>query len=271
MGEDEVMKNLNLTLSILITTLSMGSAFAGKERFRSPKFIPLKATTVQIGSPDSELTRNVNERLRTIMINQDFEIQETEVTQHQWFSVMKNNPSGDIYSCKSVEIEATRLCANRPVNKVSWNDVQAFIKRLNAKNDGYTYRLPTEAEWEYAARGGSKTAFSFGALVKKDDFDGSIYGYTAKSVNGYAWYAENSNADSSEVANLKPNQFGLYDMHGNVREWVAKALKNKEPTPIMRGGAWDDLIQDLRSARREFKRADESESNLGFRLVRTPR
>ncbi len=262
------MKHLTvLTATLILSTQVMASA----EEFRPLKFIPLKAATFQMGSPRTELARDKNEALRTVTIKENFEIQETEVTQHQWYSVMKTNPSGDIYNCQSIEIDGTLLCANSPVNHLTWNDTQDFIKKLNAKNDGYTYRLPTEAEWEYAARAGSNKAFSFGE-IQQNPYKEYNYSFSVKSVNKYAWYAENNRtADSAPVASLAPNAFGLYDMHGNVAEWTAKELKDGTPTPVVRGGAWDDFIQDLRSAKREFKKADEHDYALGFRLVRTKR
>ncbi|MFY7993714.1 MAG: formylglycine-generating enzyme family protein [Bacteriovoracaceae bacterium] len=255
-----------LTTILLLSTQAMAMA----DNFRPIKFVPLKAATFQMGSPRTELARDKNEALRTVTIKADFEIQETEVTQYQWYSVMGTNPSGDIYFCQSIEIDGTLLCANSPVNHITWNETQKFIKKLNAKNDGYTYRLPTEAEWEYAARAGSKMAFSFGE-IQQDQSKEFNYSFTAKSVNKYAWYAENNRrSDSAPVASLNPNAFGLYDMHGNVAEWTAsKELINGVPTPVVRGGAWDDFLHELRSARKEFKKADEHDYTLGFRLVRT--
>ena len=93
-----------------------------------------------------------------------------------------------------------------PVEHVSWEDAQKFIERLNAKEGGPKYRLPTEAEWEYAARAGTTTAYSFGA--------------NASQLGEYAWFSENSVSTMHPVGQKKPNPWGLYDMHGNVWEWV---------------------------------------------------
>src|SRR5262249_32428411 len=127
-------------------------------------------------------------------ISQPFYLGKYAVTQEQWEKVMGTNPSyftGD---------------SNRPVEQVSWEDVQYFIWRLTAKEDGASYRLPTEAEWEYACRDGSTASYCFG-----DD---------PSELGEYAWYKENAGGQPHPVGRLKPNAWGLYDMHGNVFEWV---------------------------------------------------
>ena len=139
--------------------------------------------------------------------------------------------------------------SNRPVESVSWDDVQAFIEKLNAKEGGAMYRLPTEAEWEYAARAGSITAYSFG-----DD---------AKQLGEYAWYGDNSKGETHPVGQLKPNAWGLYDMHGNVWEWVqdwygkyaAEAVMDPQgpsagSARVGRGGGWSAGARFCRSAYR---------------------
>lgn len=115
-----------------------------------------------------------------------------EVTQTEWVAVMGGNPS---------EFKGR----TRPVEHVSWNDAQEFIRRLNAKT-GKEYRLPSEAEWEYAARAGSQSAWSFG-----DD---------KGQLGNHAWYIDNSGNETHPVGQLQANKFGLFDMHGNVWEWV---------------------------------------------------
>jgi formylglycine-generating enzyme required for sulfatase activity len=122
-----------------------------------------------------------------IQITKSFDLGKYEVTQSQWQAVMGSNPS-------------TVKGDNRPVETVSKNDAHDFLTRLNAKNDGYKYRLPTEAEWEYAARAGTT-------------------GLSA-SLDEVAWYAGNSGDETHPVGQKKPNAWGLYDMLGNVREWV---------------------------------------------------
>jgi formylglycine-generating enzyme required for sulfatase activity/tRNA A-37 threonylcarbamoyl transferase component Bud32 len=183
-----------------------------------------------------------------------FEIGKYELTQEQWQSVMGTNPS---------KVKG----ANLPVENVSWNDTQEFLKRLNAQNDGYTYRLPTEAEWEYVCRAGTT-------------------GDYAGNLNEMAWYISNSGNTTHPVGQKKGNAWGLHDMHGNVWEWCNdfydenyyKTSLSEDPSgPITgtdrvgRGGSWYDKAFSLRSAHRGNAVPDYRDDLLGFRLVRTPR
>ena len=182
-----------------------------------------------------------------------------EVTQAQWETVMGNNPSWF-------------KGANRPVEQVSWNDAQAFLKKLNAAS--VQFRLPSEAEWEYAARAGTQTAYSFG-----DD---------PARLGEYAWYGYENNAgkQTHPVGQKKPNAFGLYDMHGNVWEWVADTYHDNytgAPTDgsvwgnlddtkakVLRGGSWNGNQSGCRSAFRDRYDPDNRLFNLGCRVVAVP-
>jgi formylglycine-generating enzyme required for sulfatase activity len=151
-----------------------------------------------MGSPDNETGRNAErEKLHPIRITRPFWMGATEVTQAQWVAIMENNPS-------------QHRGSDFPVENVSWFDVQIFINKINAKT-GHSFRLPTEAEWEYACRAGTKTAL-------------------VGDMNDYSWNSENSGRTSKKVATKKPNKWGLYDMHGNILEfcsdWFAEDISH---------------------------------------------
>lgn len=177
-----------------------------------------------------------------------FDIGKVEVTQGQWRAVIGSNPSrfagGD----------------NFPVEQVSWNEAQEFIKRLNAQNAG-TWRLPTEAEWEYACRSGGK--------------DEQYAGASAANVGDVAWYnkAEAGNMTHA-VAGKKPNGLGIHDMSGNVWEWVQDTFttpyggSNRESKRVLRGGSWDGKTNYVRCAIRNRNEADKRDPRLGFRVVK---
>lgn len=155
------------------------------------KFVNIKAGSFMMGSPDSEKGRYSDETQHEVELSQDFEMQTTPVTQALWTEVMGQSPSH--FKGKS-----------NPVESVSWNDVQEFIGELNKLDPEYTYRLPTEAEWEYACRAGTTTA----------------YHCAEKDLKKYAWFSENSGDKTHPVGKLQPNAWGLYDMMGNVWEWI---------------------------------------------------
>ena len=193
-----------------------------------------------------------------------FWIGKYEVTQAQWKAVMKNNPS-------------RFKGADRPVESVSWNDAQEFLQKLNATGRSpLQFRLPSEAEWEYAARAGTLTAYSFG-----DD---------PNQLGNYAWFYENSGGKTHPVGQKQPNAFSLYDMHGNVWEWVADTYDNNyDGAPadgsawegdgssrVLRGGSWKYEPGDVRSANRlsldptlQYGDIAFRGFDLGFRVVRT--
>ena len=175
------------------------------------------------------------------------------VTQGEWKAVMGHNPA---YFSKG---------DNYPVENVSWDDVQEFIRKLNMQT-GKNYRLPTEAEWEYAARGGKKN------LGYK--FSGS------NNVNNVAWHEGNSNESTHPVGAKQPNELGIYDMCGNVWEWCSdwsgpySALAQTNPTGpgsgsyhILRGGSWRAPIADCRVSYRYDVTPGDHYYSLGFRIV----
>ncbi len=188
-----------------------------------------------------------------------FYLSKYEVTQAQWVAVMGNNPS--LYKN-----------TNRPVDQVTWFEVQEFIQRLNQIEESTQYRLPSEAEWEYAARAGSDTAYAHG-----DD--------TAE-LHDYAWFGHEGNVGSRPVGGRKPNAWGLYDMHGNVWEWVEDCWHDDyhgAPTDgrpwlgkgdcaerVVRGGAWNSSAEFVRSAVRGSYTFDLNDVGNGFRLAKSP-
>ena len=161
-----------------------------------------------------------------------------------------------------------------PVERVSWMDVQAFIGRLNARSGGERYRLPTEAEWEYAARAGTTTDTYAGDVAVPMGND--------PVVNGIAWYDENSGGRTHPVGQKAPNGFGLHDMLGNVWEWVGDwggrypggtvtdpAGPGSGSIRVNRGGGWNISARNCRSASRSRNSPGNRSNNLGFRLLRT--
>jgi formylglycine-generating enzyme required for sulfatase activity len=218
-------------------------------------FVTIPAGTFQMGSPAKEKDRSSDEVRHKVTLS-SYAMMTTEVTQAQWQAVMGSNPS----SFKG---------ADRPVEKVSWNDVQDFITQLNQKDPGRGYRLPTEAEWEYACRAGSTGRWCFG------ENEGQL--------DEYAWYSANSSSTTHPVGQMKSNAWGLFDMHGNVWELCQDSYgvygrraqrdpwgPNDSFIRVRRGGGWSDCAQFLRCAFRFNYDATYSSGFLGFRLVRTP-
>ena len=202
-----------------------------------------------------------------------FYISRFEITQSQWNAVMENVK---MYKSKN---------ADCPVFNVSWHDIQKFIERLNAKT-GKQYRLPTEAEWEYAARGGKKgieeskeekeKAASSSSQVKKPLYANS----SVSELRDLAWYQENSGGRVHPVGKLRPNALGLYDMLGNVWElcedgydsYSDKAVKNPRNTNnsefrIIRGGSWNSRCHACRTTFRQDNSMMSDDAIIGFRLV----
>lgn len=220
------------------------------------KFILIPKGQFMQGSPENEKDRFDDETQHLVTISKDFYMGKYLVTQEEYEKVMKENPSH------------FKNCPRCPIENVSWEDAQEFIKRLNAKNDGYKYRLPTEAEWEYACRAGTKTRFYWG-----DDLE-------EKQIGRYAWYDENADYETHEVGLKLPNAFELYDMSGNVREWCddwyaeypSRSTTNKNSVMtglyrIVRGGSWIDLGYSARCAYRHYYEPSAFFNDLGFRLI----
>jgi formylglycine-generating enzyme required for sulfatase activity len=204
--------------------------------------------------------KNTDEKPPHPVTLRTFLMGKTEVTQSQWQAVMGSNPS------------RFGQCGNDcPVEQVSWNDAQEFIGKLNQKT-GLAYRLPSEAEWEYAARAGSATDWS--------------HGNDESRLADFAWFSANSGAKAQPVAQKRPNAFSLYDMHGNVWEWVQDCWQDSyrgapadgsawsvgcsSNKRVLRGGSWDYNPANLRSAYRSWNTPGNRNYFSGLRLARTP-
>ena len=245
-GADTVLVGPLLAVSLLLVG---GGTYT--RLFPEDDFVRISEGMFQMGSPPDEADRNVDESLHRVSLTKGFWMSKYEVTQKQWTAVMGYNPSA-------------QLGEDHPVEQVSWEDVQVFIQKINDADDA-NYRLPTEAEWEYAARAGSLSAYGFGG--------------DPNYLEEYAWYAGNGGNRTHPVATKSPNAWGLYDMSGNVMEWCQDWLavydfgsvvdpKGSESGTrrIGRGGSWASSEAKCRSADRSAAPPDNRGADLGFRL-----
>jgi len=273
-------------LGLVMTTCGLwsltpwaGAPFAGPsggEPWTVPglgvELAPVRAGEFAMGSPKTETGRDDDERRRLAVVPAPFWMGAHEVTQEQFESVMGRNPS----SFKG---------PRRPVEMVNWYDAVGFCRRLTEREraaarlpEGHAYRLPTEAEWEYACRAGSTTPFAVGAALsgREANFDANQpYGDAAKTPRREA---------TADVGVHPPNAWGLHDMHGNVWEWCLDPV-SPPPAPdappaaqppadgslrARRGGAWCDPGVVLRSANRDAQHPTCTSNYLGFRVVLAP-
>ena len=217
--------------------------------------VKVEAGTFMMGATSEMKDPDIDEKpVHQVTLTNDYYMGKYEVTQALWEAVMGSNPSkykGD----------------NLPVEMVSWNDCQEFISKLNSMT-GRKFRLPTEAEWEYAARGGKKSR---------------SYQYSGSSnISDVAWYDENCGSTTRAVGTKRPNELGIYDMSGNVWEWCHdwyssySSLSQMNPIGaisgacrVRRGGSWDNSVWYSRSSSRSYDTSDYSRINLGLRLALT--
>ena len=215
-------------------------------RIPSLEMVKIPAGSFMMGSNNGE---DEEKPVHKVIISRDFWMGKYEVTQAQWKALMGNNPSylkGD----------------DLPVEEVNWGDVKDFIRKLNSLQNDYEYRLPTEAEWEYAARAGTT-------------------GDYAGNLDSMAWYDANSGGKTHPVGQKSPNAWDLYDMHGNVWEWVQDWYGSypsgtvTDPTGatsgsyrVSRGGSWAGGAVRLRSAYRYYSPPSIGYYGVGFRVVR---
>lgn len=223
------------------------------DKFSGIEFALVPAGGFVMGSPADEVGRDKSEGPAHTVSMDSFYLGIYEVTQRQWEKIMGGNPSsfksGDTY----------------PIENVSWIDAQKFVQRLSKKT-GLPYRLPTEAEWEYACRAGTQTPFYSGS--------------DNETLSEYAWFEANSGGETNPVGTRLANRWGLFDMHGNVSEWVGDGrrgyLTREEHNPqgppnafnaIHRGGAWLYPAYMCRSAKRITADKGFSTHIIGFRVA----
>lgn len=218
------------------------------------ELVKIPAVEFEMGSVN-ELPFALETPVHRAAIDKDFWLGVFPVTQEQFFAVMNKNPA------------EFRHAPNLPVENVTWFEAREFCEKLS-ETTGKIVRLPSETEWEYAARGGSQTEFFFG-----DD---------AKMLPDFAWFELNSNERTNPVGLKKPNAFGLFDIVGNVWEWCEDAWKGdyenfpadgspfineKQPRRAVRGGAWNMDAHRCRPSYRSFDWADAAHNRLGFRVA----
>ena len=221
------------------------------------KLVLIPAGTFTMGSPLDEVGRRGDETPHEVTISNSYYLGVYEVTQDQFEKVMGKNPS----NFKE---------ARNPVENVSWDDAVAYCKKLSElpeeKAAGREYRLPTEAEWEYACRAGSSSVYFFGD--------------SADSLPEYAWFGEGREGNSHPVGEKKPNRWGLYDMHGNVWEWCQDSHRDYQSSAVTdprgsgndlfrvtRGGSWPLAAFYCRSANRDWLHASKQLAVNGFRVA----
>jgi formylglycine-generating enzyme required for sulfatase activity len=255
----------------LIAVLTANSAWAAppkpKDGPQGIKFMPLPKGTFYMGWDGTK--KGVKTEIK-----EDFEIGVYTVTQGQWEAVMGKNPSwfsrdgGGKDKVKDIKDEDLKLF---PVESVSWDDCQEFLKKLNEKEKGWVYRLPSEAEWDYACRGGATS-----------EEECSYYFYFAKPTNDLS--SKEANFDgrvpfgegekgpflsrTTKVGSYAPNKLGLYDMHGNVWQWTSS--QEGASRRILRGCGWGSPGMDCQAANRHVVAPSSRRTFLGLRLARVP-
>lgn len=234
-------------------TLQAAAAKANTDPYTGMQFVSVKGGCYQMGNSSG----HENEKPAHDVCVNDFSIGTFEVTQAQWEKVMGRNPS-----------HFSQCGPDCPVDKISWNDAQVFISKLNAKS-GRQYRLPTEAEWEYAARNGGRNEKWAGTSDEK-------------VLGDYAWFVDNSDGMPHKVGLKKANGIGIRDMSGNVLEWCQdryndtyyKTSPKDNPSGadtgenrVVRGGSWTDPAKSAQTTYRDWIEPDMLTYNVGLRLV----
>jgi formylglycine-generating enzyme required for sulfatase activity len=255
-------------LSVMVALFAL-SACSPERTYRDPvagmDFVLIPAGEYTMGAPSSDRNRRPDETAHRVVIPRAFHMATTEVTQAQWQRVMGTNPS----TFRAVGPDA-------PVEQVTWDEVQEFLRRLSSRANA-RFRLPTEAEWEYACRAGTTTPYAFGEEISTNDanYDGR-YPLPAQQPGSFR-------GKTTRVASFKPNAWGLFDMHGNVWEWCADEYCEYPVVPVtnprnscgskykvIRGGSWYFGADSARSALRYTHEPQLRGFSIGFRVVREP-
>jgi len=249
-------------------------------------FVYIKPGKFMMGSPESEADRYDDEQQHEVEIKKGFWMGQYEVTFEQYDTF-----TNEMHRAKARDLSNWGR-GDRPAIYVKWFYANEFAKWLSKKS-GHTYRLPTEAEWEYAARAGTTTAFSFGehstGMANHSFFkrlldmgkDDEKLAVERKLLDQHTWYGENAGQQTHPVGQKKPNPWGLYDMHGNVWEWTCSiytedysgsesCVENEKSNQkrSVRGGSWQFYAKGMRSADRRFFAPVMRLPYIGFRLVR---
>jgi len=246
------------------------------------------AGTFTMGSPSSEEERLCDETQHEVRLTQGFWMLETELTQEQWDALAElTQEQGDPLGVIKEE-ECEFIGKNLPVENVSWDECVAFIDKLNASGEipkGLKFSLPTEAQWEYACRAGSKTAYFWGDSLNGDKANcngdkANCYGDCSCGTTFEGEYLDKT----SPVKSYDPNPWGLYDMHGNVWEWCSDRYVDYptgsvvDPTGatnasyrVIRGGSWCSSAELCRSDNRGYDVPADRDNNLGFRFLSSSR
>ena len=229
------------------------------------EFVRIEPGTFMMGSPEDEPFRSESEILHEAVVEEPFYMQTTPVTLSQWQKVMGKR-----------WLFRRRGDPDAPIVRVSWHDAASFAKRLGSREEG-TYRLPTETEWEYAARAGTQTPYPWG---KQIDCSRALYANNPKRVDDCVAYVESGGLEPggpAPVGSYDPNPWGLYDMHGNVWEWTQDCFRRYTEPPaqvyectrrVRRGGSWFGHGYQVRSANRAYAHPAAKFRTTGFRVVK---
>ena len=240
--------------------------------FIEPEMVPIihqkaeKSMTIEmVHLPKGEFLMGEGDSKKKIIIDYEFELGKYPVTIGEYMTFVEDTKTyypewlekdseSNLETGTDKHYKDINQNDKAPIVGVSWHDAVAFCTWLSTKTN-HNYRLPREIEWEYACRAGTQTKWSFG-----DD---------EKELGKYAWYTKNSNGKAEVIGEKRPNDWGLYDMHGNVWEWCEDWYDKKEQSKVIRGGSWNDFAFNTRCAYGNFRRPNYRSNSRSFRLLRT--